>query len=82
MWYFLTAVTSGIAIWCTHFIAMLAYQPDAPVSFDFGLTFASLVIAITGSTVGILIAGMFRRRVTTVIGGVILGLSISARECA
>lgn len=78
LWYFLTAVTSGIAIWCTHFIAMLAYQPDAPVSFDFGLTFASLVIAITGSTVGILIAGMFRRWVTTVIGGVILGLSISA----
>lgn len=78
LWYFLTAVTSGIAIWCTHFIAMLAYQPDAPVSFDFGLTFASLLIAIIGSTVGILIAGMFRRRVTTVIGGVILGLSISA----
>ncbi|MFG6592006.1 MHYT domain-containing protein [Sulfitobacter sp. 1A12157] len=78
LWYFLTAVTSGIAIWCTHFIAMLAYQPDAPVSFDFGLTFVSLLIAIIGSTLGILIAGMYRRRITNVIGGVILGLSISA----
>ncbi|WP_280321985.1 MHYT domain-containing protein [Sulfitobacter faviae] len=78
LWYFLTAVTSGIAIWCTHFIAMLAYQPDAPVSFDFGLTFVSLLIAIIGSTLGILIAGMYRRRFTNVIGGVILGLSISA----
>jgi signal transduction histidine kinase len=78
LWYFMTAVTSGIAIWCTHFIAILAYQPDAPVSFDLGLTFASLVIAILGCTIGILIAGMFRLWATTVIGGVILGLSISA----
>ncbi len=78
LWYFMTAVTSGIAIWCTHFIAILAYQPDAPVSFDLGLTFASLLIAILGCTLGILIAGMFRFWITTIIGGVILGLAISA----
>ncbi|GGA21991.1 sensor histidine kinase [Neptunicoccus cionae] len=78
IWYFVAAVTSGIAIWCTHFIAILAYQPNAPVSFNLNLTFASLMIAILGCTIGIMTAGMFKTKLTTVIGGTIFGLSVSA----
>ncbi|MFD2741352.1 MHYT domain-containing protein [Sulfitobacter aestuarii] len=78
IWYFMTAITSGIAIWCTHFIAILAYQPESPVTFDLSLTFASLIIAILGCTMGILIAGVFQSTITTVIGGTIVGLAISA----
>jgi signal transduction histidine kinase len=78
IWYFMTAVTSSITIWCTHFIAILAYQPNAPFSLDLGLTFVSLLIAVAGCTIGILIAGMFRTKLTTFIGGGALGLSISA----
>tara|TARA_R110002049_G_scaffold29972_1_gene101901 strand:+ start:79846 stop:81387 length:1542 start_codon:yes stop_codon:yes gene_type:complete len=78
VWYFMTSVTAGVAIWCTHFIAILAYQPDAPVNFDLALTFTSLVIAIVGCSFGILIAGMFRSISATLIGGTIFGLAVSA----
>ncbi len=33
-WIFLAAVAGGASIWCTHFVAMLAYEPHAPVSFE------------------------------------------------
>ncbi|WP_069299750.1 ATP-binding protein [Neptunicoccus sediminis] len=78
IWYFVAAATAGIAIWCTHFIAILAYQPNAPVHFNLQLTFASLLIAIFGCTIGILISGMFKTNVATAIGGIIFGLSVSA----
>ena len=74
IWYFLTAITAGVAVWCTHFIAILAYQPSAPVTFNLQLTFVSLLIAIAGSTVGIMVAGMFRSLASTIIGGTILSL--------
>ncbi|GAB5460415.1 MHYT domain-containing protein [Hoeflea alexandrii] len=51
-WHFLTAVAAGAAIWCTHFIAMLAYQPGAPVSFDPLMTIISLLVAIVGAGSG------------------------------
>jgi NO-binding membrane sensor protein with MHYT domain len=47
-WHFLNAVAAGAAIWCTHFIAMLAYQPGTPVSFDPLMTIISLLVAIVG----------------------------------
>lgn len=37
----------GCGIWAMHFIAMLAYQLPFAVSYDIGLTLASLLIAIT-----------------------------------
>ncbi|WP_246253355.1 MHYT domain-containing protein [Sulfitobacter maritimus] len=77
-WYFLTAMTAGVTIWCTHFIAILAYQLDAPASFHLSLTFASLIIAILGSTVGIVVAGTSGGGFRMALGGVIFGLAISA----
>jgi len=77
-WYFLTAMTAGVTIWCTHFIAILAYQLDAPATFHLSLTFASLIIAIFGSTAGILVAGTGGSRPTTLLGGAIFGLAIAA----
>ena len=41
-WLFLTAVVAGASIWCTHFIAMLGYDPGLPVGFDPVLTITSL----------------------------------------
>src|SRR4051812_42175266 len=55
-WLFLTAVAGGATIWCTHFVAMLAYQAKAPVVLDPLLTIASLIIAVTGSCVGFAVA--------------------------
>ncbi|MGJ8611869.1 MAG: MHYT domain-containing protein, partial [Octadecabacter sp.] len=77
-WAILTAVIAGVTIWCTHFIAMLGYQPAVPVSFDLMLTALSLFIAVVGSIVGILFANAVKLKAAPVIGGAILGLTISA----
>lgn len=77
-WLFLTALTAGVAIWCTHFIAMLGFDAGVPVGFDTELTALSLVIAIAGSTVGFVIAGSGLARFTPALGGAVVGLSIAA----
>ncbi|MBN9219673.1 MAG: EAL domain-containing protein [Mesorhizobium sp.] len=77
-WLFLTAVAAGSSIWCTHFIAMLAYQPGAPITFDPALTMISLVIAMVGTGAGFALALDKRRRVAPEWGGAAVGLAISA----
>jgi diguanylate cyclase (GGDEF)-like protein len=77
-WLFLTAVAAGSSIWCTHFIAMLAYEPGAPITFDPMLTMVSLVIAIAGTGVGFALASNEGPRFAPELGGGVVGLAISA----
>lgn len=77
-WLFLTALTSGVAIWCTHFVAMLGYDARVPVGFDPILTVASLLIAVFGGTLGFLLASSRRAGFAPAFGGAIIGLSIAA----
>jgi len=78
-WLFLTALASGVTIWCTHFVAMLGYDPGVPMSFSWPLTALSLVIAMGGSALGFLIAGRAEpARSHPAVGGIILGLSVAA----
>ncbi len=48
-WLFLTAVAAGCAVWCTHFVAMLAYRTDVVARFDPLLTVVSLLVVIVGT---------------------------------
>jgi diguanylate cyclase (GGDEF)-like protein len=41
-WVVLAAVTGGVSIWCTHFLAMLAYNGPLPLGFDLPLTMMSV----------------------------------------
>jgi diguanylate cyclase (GGDEF)-like protein len=77
-WLFLTALSSGVAIWCTHFVAMLGYAGDTPARFDPLLTSISLLIAVFGSTVGFMLATCRFARFLPEMGGVIVGLAIVA----
>ncbi|MGG6428944.1 putative bifunctional diguanylate cyclase/phosphodiesterase [Acetobacter ghanensis] len=77
-WLFLTALSSGVAIWCTHFVAMLGYGGGASARFDPLLTSISLLIAVVGSTIGFTLATCRFARFLPEIGGVIVGLSIVA----
>jgi diguanylate cyclase (GGDEF)-like protein len=76
-WAFLTAVASGATIWCTHFVAMLAFRAGVPVTLDPVLTIASLGIAIVGTFAGISIAASAQARAWSAIGGGIFGAAIS-----
>ncbi|MBO1325165.1 bifunctional diguanylate cyclase/phosphodiesterase [Acetobacter sp. TBRC 12305] len=81
-WYFLTSLTAAVAIWCTHFIAILGYDPGVPVAFDPVLTIASLLIAVVGSTIGFVLAGSRLARFTPALGGGVIGLAIAAMHYA
>ena len=76
-WIFLGAVAAGSTIWCTHFVAMLAYRPTAPVAFAPGLTALSLAVAIIASAIGLAIASA-RFRLAPPVGGAVFGGGIAA----
>lgn len=76
-WHFLSAVAAGAAIWCTHFIAILAYEPGAPVAFDPLMTIVSLLVAIVGAGAGFLVAASGATRFAPAIGGAIAGIAIA-----
>ncbi len=77
-WLFQTGVAAGSSVWCTHFVAVLAYDAKAPVFFDPLLTAISLVIAIAGLGLGFVTAAQVRRRFAPEIGGAVVGLAIPA----
>ena len=78
-WIFQSASAAGSSVWCTHFVAILAYDPGAPVTFDPLLTIGSLAIAICGIGIGFAIAANGERRLVTVVGGgAVIGSAISA----
>ncbi len=74
-WLFLTGVAAGSAIWCTHFIAMLGYEPGASVAIDAMYTGFSLLVAVLGTMTGFALAQKLRR---PEIGGALVGFSIAA----
>lgn len=76
-WVFLTAVAAGSSIWCTHFIAMLAYEVDAPVTFDPILTMASFLLAVFGCAGGFAVTLSRLPRVAPEFGGAIVGLAVT-----
>ncbi|MDL2400952.1 EAL domain-containing protein [Rhizobium mayense] len=77
-WHLLTTAAAGSAIWCTHFIAMLAYYPDAPVSFDPVMTIVSLLVAMVGVQLGLVVAASGLTGLAPTVGGGIVGLAIVA----
>ena len=77
-WCFLSAVTAGAATWATHFIAMLGYQPNAPVTLDGVLTVISALIAVAGIGTGLALASAKFTRFAPILGGSIIGLAMGA----
>ena len=77
-WCVLAAVSSGAAIWATHFIAMLGYRPRVEITFDGTLTVVSALIAIVGTGLGLLLAMQRNRSAAILSGGSLIGISIAA----
>ncbi|MDB5360351.1 MAG: putative signaling protein [Rhodospirillales bacterium] len=76
-WIITAAVASGSGVWATHFIAMLAFQPDLPVTYAIDRTILSILIAVLISGLGLAVA-MSPWRATRVLGGLIIGAGIGA----
>ncbi|MGD9913296.1 MAG: putative bifunctional diguanylate cyclase/phosphodiesterase [Rhizobiaceae bacterium] len=75
-WLMLAAIAAGASVWCTHFIAMLAYDASAPVTYDPVLTMLSLLSVIAGAALGFAL-GLSPRYSRALAGGVVIGLAIS-----
>ena len=76
-WTFMGGVSTGATIWCTHFIAMIAYQPGVTVVYDPLLTGLSLLIAIVGSSIALDVA-VRRGAFAPMLGGAVFGLAVTA----
>jgi len=76
-WIATAGVATGSGVWATHFIAMLAFQPDLPVTYALDRTILSIVIAALVSGLGLAVA-MIPFLATRILGGLIIGAGIGA----
>ncbi len=69
----------GGGVWSMHFIAMLGFDPGAPVSYDPGLTLLSFLLAVAG-TAGAFFAASRERlgKGRIPVAGTAMGLAIAA----
>ena len=78
IWVTLDAVVSGVGIWATHFIAMLAYAPGAGAGYNIGITLLSLVFAVGVTAVGLAIALSGLHKWAVPVGGAVVGAGVAA----
>ena len=76
-WAVTGVLATSTAIWTTHFIAMLAFEPSMAFGFAVGRTFASFLAAVLLVSFGAGLAVFWPGMTGRVIGGGIVGLAIS-----
>jgi NO-binding membrane sensor protein with MHYT domain len=76
-WIIVAGITTGCGVWATHFIAILAFKPEIPIAYDFGLTASSLIVAVAMTSAGIGIAVLGSARSAVPVGGVIVGSGVA-----
>ncbi len=78
-WLGAAALAMGGGIWSMHFIAMLGFDPGAPVSYDPGLTLLSFLLAVAGTAGAFFAASRRRLGVGRIpVAGIAMGLAIAA----
>jgi NO-binding membrane sensor protein with MHYT domain/two-component sensor histidine kinase len=78
-WLGAAALAMGGGVWSMHFIAMLGFDPGAPVSYDPGLTLLSFLLAVAGTAGAFFAASresLGKGRIP--VAGVAMGLAIAA----
>lgn len=77
-WLLAAAVVFGGGVWSLHFIAMLAFMPGLPITYDVWTTVASAILAMSGAMSAFLIwRFMPSRSGSTCLGGLVLGLAVA-----
>jgi diguanylate cyclase (GGDEF)-like protein/PAS domain S-box-containing protein len=77
VWLGVAAISTGSGIWATHFVAMLAFTPGIPSSYNIVLTVGSLVMAILLTGAGLAISLIPNWRAGPWLGGAIVGGGIA-----
>jgi len=77
-WAGLTGLVAGSAVWATHFIAMLAYEPHVPMGYEPWTTAASWLTAVVGMGAGFALPVYRDNRATAVAGGGLAGFAVAA----
>lgn len=75
-WLATAGTAMGGGVWSMHFIAMLGFDPGAPVHYDLTLTIASFLLAVIGSSLAFLIAAGREGSRRLILAGVIMGAGI------
>ena len=76
-WLFLAGFAAGAVMWTTHFVALLAFQPDISVGFDPALTGGAFFVAVFVATVGMAVAA-YGPGPSGFIGGAVVGIAAVA----
>jgi signal transduction histidine kinase len=78
-WLVAAAMSMGGGIWAMHFVAMLAFHMNAPVSYDVGLTLLSMAVAVAVTGIGFAIVTFNGIGVMQLLaGGLFMGLGVAA----
>ncbi|PVB62972.1 EAL domain-containing protein [Labrenzia sp. 011] len=77
MWLLLCGLIAGGAIWSTHFVSMIAYESPFILGYDPGMTAVSLLVAVSGTTAGLLISSLSQRSALIELGGLVFGATIA-----
>jgi len=79
VWLLTASIVFGCGVWSLHFVAMLAFEPGIPIAYSLPMTGVSVLVAVVGSLIALLV-WLFcpSRPVGVVAGGTLLGASVSA----
>jgi len=73
-WLAASSAVAGAAVWTTHFVAMLAYDPSSlQLGYDLGLTILSIAIAMVVTSAGFAIVLYMR---DALLGGAVFGIAV------
>ncbi len=77
-WQGAAAIALGGGIWSTHFISILAYLPATGLDYRIPVTVLSLLVAIGGSMVALMLAMSEVGAVSVTAAGILFGLTVAA----
>ncbi len=77
-WLFGGGAVLGMTVWAMHFTAMLAFNARVPLTWDFVIVFVAAMVAVAGSTAGLIIVGRRRQlaRWALLGGSIFVGFAI------
>ena len=76
-WLFLAGFAAGAVMWTTHFVALLAFQPDISIGFEPSLTGGAFFVGVLLATIGLAIA-TYGPAHAGLVGGGVVGLAAVA----